>query len=460
MTTVPHKNRPVDEQKSGKTWQVGSLTYTAGGLAVVFCWLIWGDLAWAVRDRAVPPVMQLLFKKFGASDMVTGLIFSSLPAALGLFISPIVSYNSDRLRSRWGRRIPFLIGPVPFIVLSMIGLAFCPSLGQRFSQLLGPWSPGLNWSVVIIMGIFWTMFEVSHITSASVFGALINDVVPQEVIGRFYGLFRAASLITGIVFFYNLNNSAESHFAWIFLGIAALYGVGFSLMCLNVREGTYPPVTDSPAGTGAVFAVKTYFRDGFGNSYYLWFFAASTLCILSGVPFNLYSLFYAKSIGMDLGIYFKCLALTYVFSLLLSYPLGSLADRFHPLRVTMAAVAIYIFVMACGGLMVRDSTTFAIALVAHGVVFGSIATATASLGQRLLPRDRFAEIGSAGGIIVSVSSILLPPIVGTFLDHMNHAYRYTFFASAALSLLTLVAFFVVYRRFVALGGPNHYIAPK
>jgi len=92
---------------------VGSLTYTAGGLAVVFCWLLWGDFAWSMRDRAVPAVMQLLFKRFGASDMVTGLIFSSLPAALGMIISPIVSYKSDRLRTRWGRRIPFLIVPVP-----------------------------------------------------------------------------------------------------------------------------------------------------------------------------------------------------------------------------------------------------------------------------------------------------------------------------------------------------------
>ena len=80
----------------------------------------------AMRDRAVPPVMQLHFKKFGASDLVTGLIFSSLPAALGIVIGLIVSYKSDRLRTRWGRRNPFLINPMPFMVLSMIGLASCP----------------------------------------------------------------------------------------------------------------------------------------------------------------------------------------------------------------------------------------------------------------------------------------------------------------------------------------------
>jgi MFS family permease len=459
MTTVPHDN-PALSKTGRKTWQVGSLTYTAGGLAVVFCWLLWGDLAWSIRDRAVPPVMQLLFKRFGASDMVTGLIFSSLPAALGLIVSPIVSYQSDRLRTRWGRRIPFLILPVPFIVLSMIGLAFCPWLGERFSHLLGAWSPGLNWSVVIMMGIFWTMFEVCSITSASVFGALVNDVVPQAVIGRFYGLFRAASLVAGIAFFLNMNESAESHFAWIFLGIAALYGVGFSVMCLNVREGNYPPVAGSPGGANVISSVKSYFREGFGNTYYLWFFAACTLGALSPLPFNLYSVYFAKSMGLDLSIYFRCLALTYVFSLVLSYPLGILADRFHPLRVTMAAFVVYAFVMAGSGWLVHDASTFAIALVVHGVVTGCGVTAMASLGQRLLPRDKFAEIGSAGGIIGSISAMLLSPLLGEFLDYAHHNYRYTFFASTTLTVLAVGAFVVVHRKFIALGGPSNYRAPE
>ena len=183
---------------------MGSLTYTTAGLAVLFFWLLWGDFAWSMRDRAILPVMQLLFKKFGASDLVTALIFSSLPAALGMIIGPIVSYKSDRLRTRWGRRIPYLIVPIPFIVLALTGLAFCPVLGQRLSQLLGASSPGIDASVVIVMGLCWTLFEVGAVISGSLVGALVNDVVPQVVIGRFYGLFRAVSLIAGILLFYNL----------------------------------------------------------------------------------------------------------------------------------------------------------------------------------------------------------------------------------------------------------------
>jgi len=459
MTAGPPQKPPTVEAGTSRSWRVGSLTYTAGGLATLFFWLLWGDFAWAMRDRAVPPVLQLLLGKFGASDMLTGLIMSSLPAALGLIIGPVVSYKSDRLRSRWGRRIPFLVVPIPFLVLSMIGLAFCPQLGGTLSRLLGTYSPGPNWSSIIVMGIFWALFDIACGVSASVFGALINDVVPQSVIGRFYGLFRAAGLIAGIIFFYNVKDHAEADSTWILLGIAALYGGGFTLMCLNVKEGEYPPISPASDGPGVVAAIKAYFKDGLGNPYYLWFFASMILGGFATQPFNLYAVYYAKSIGMQMDVYFKCLALTYVFSLCLAYPLGSLADRFHPLRVTMASLALYAIIMVFDGLLVRDASTFAVALVAHGILAGCIATAMASLNQRILPRDKFAEIGSVGGVLGAVCTMFFAPLIGMFLDSVHHDYRCTFYMTTAVTLAALGAFFVLHAKFMVLGGPAGYIAP-
>jgi MFS family permease len=459
MTAGPPQKPQTVEAGARRSWRVGSLTYTAGGLATLFFWLLWGDFAWTMRDRAVPPVLQLLLNRFGASDMLTGLIMSSLPAALGLIIGPVVSYKSDRLRSRWGRRIPFLVVPIPFLVLSMIGLAFCPQLGGTLSRLLGTYSPGPNWSVIIVMGVFWTLFDIACGISASVFGALINDVVPQTVIGRFYGLFRAAGLVAGILFFYNVKDHAESGSTWILLGVAALYGGGFTLMCLNVKEGEYPPLSPASDGPGVVAAIKAYFKDGLGNPYYLWFFASMILGTLATQPFNLYSVYYAKSIGMEMDAYFKCLALTYVFSLALAYPLGSLADRFHPLRVTIGSLALYAIIMVVDGLLVRNAFTFSVALIAHGIVAGCVATAMASLSQRILPRDKFAEIGSVGGIISAVCTMFFAPLIGMGLDHVNHDYHYTFYAGSAVTVAALGVFGVLYAKFMALGGPTGYIAP-
>jgi MFS family permease len=455
MVSTPDTDLPK------KKWFVGTLSYTTGGLVQLFFWLLCGDFVLSVRDRAIPPVMQILFKNFGASDFLTALIFASIPAGLSLFISPVVAYNSDRLRTSWGRRIPFMIIPVPFVVLTTIGLAFSPQLGKVLSNWLGASSPGPNTSSLLVMAVCWTVFEISCIVTYAVFGALVNDVVPQAVMGRFFGVFRAISLIAGIAFFFGVMSEAKAHFTWIFLAIGALYGVAFTLMCLKVKEGEPPPIDDHlGARPGLLSAVITYFRDGFGNPYYLCFFAATILGALCTSPFNLFSLYYSQSVGMSDGGYGRCIAMSYFISLFLSYPIGMAADRFHPLRLSMAGLALYALIMGAGGFLVHDPFSFGVLMVLHTVVSGSIFTAWASLSQRLLPRARFAEISSAGGIIGSIVGIFFSPLIGEFLDHMHHQYRYTLFIGSGITLMALVAFIILHARFMALGGPKNYIAPE
>lgn len=96
---------PVQPAPSGvgsrKIWTVGTLTYTSGGLVILFCWLLSGDFAWSLKERSVMWVVQLLIKKFEASDMTAGLLIGTLPQALALVLTPVVSYRSDRHRGRW-----------------------------------------------------------------------------------------------------------------------------------------------------------------------------------------------------------------------------------------------------------------------------------------------------------------------------------------------------------------------
>ena len=467
MNAILSKRSPsepsVESPVQKKTWSVGTLTYSSKGLVALFGWLLWGDFAWQMRDRAIPPIMQILFKKYDASDMLAGLLFSSLPLAVGLISGPFISYMSDCHRGRWGRRIPYILFSTPFLVISIIGLAFSVQLGTGFHKLFGAYSLGENQSILFCLGLFWMIFEFFCGISNMIFGGLVNDVVPQSLVGRFFGLFRILSLVAGIIFNYWIIGGAEAHYIWIFLGLGILYGVGFTMMCLKVKEGEYPPPPSSPAnaswGCRLLTATKAYFKNGYCHSYYLWFFAAVILAGLAIAPFNLYSVFYAKSLGVSMATYGKCLSLTYVISLALAYPLGALSDRFHPLRMTIVTLAIYAMVMLWAGLNVCDVRTYAIALVAQSVLCGSYFTVSASLWQRLLPRDKFSQIGSAGGTISCLLGIGFAPALGTFLDYTHHAYRYTFHIGLALATLALVANFVLYKRFMALGGPENYVAP-
>jgi len=444
-----------------KKWSAGTLTYTTGGLVLLFFWLLWGDFAWNLKDRAITSIAQIMLKSLHSTDTLVGLLLGSLPAAIAMLLGPWISIKSDRHRGRWGRRIPFLLIPITFVVASMIGLGFSPGIGGWLDSLLGPLSPGRSAAGLGAFVVFWTLFEVGSIIANTLFGALLNDVVPAVLIGRFFALFRIIGLLAAIVFNYWIIEYAKAHSLLILSGLATVYGVGFGLMCLKVREGSYPVVEENaPGPTGAVFSeIRSYIHECFSQKYYRWLFAAATLAMLASVPVNSFSLFFAESVHMDIKTYGRCVALTYAISIVLSYPLGVLADRFHPVRLGFVLSLVYGVLMLCGGFLTSSAPRFAFFFVLHGVLSGSYMTATASLGQRLYPRMKFAQFASAWGLVFSAGYILITPATGMVLDAMSHHYQITFVVSGILSIAGAAAFLVLHHLFMELGGPGHYRPP-
>ncbi len=450
----------VEISHGRKVWRVGTLTYTAGGLVVLFCWLLWGDFAWQLKERAAPPVVQIMLRMFQASDFLTGLFLSSVPAAIGLLIGPIISYYSDRHRGRWGRRIPYLLLTAPVATLSMAGLALGPWLGTRLHAAMG-WSPeSLNFTIILVLGLSWTGFEFTTVAANAVFNGLINDVVPHVMIGRFFGLFRAVSLISGMFFNYYLIGQAKVYYLPILAGIGLLYGGGLLVMCLKVKEGDYPPPPAEPAHVGFLGAAKSYGKICFSKPYYLWVLAAMALAQLAFAPVNLFSVYSAESFGLTMSSYGKYIVVTYSCSLVLAYPLGWLADRFHPLRVGLFALTAYAVVMAIGYFGIVGPASFGIVFLVHGVLSGCYFTGAAALGQLLFPKDKFAQFAAAVVQVLAIGNIVMGPAVGRLLDALGHDYRYTFGGGAVIALAALFATLVVYHRWKKLGGDTAYVAPE
>lgn len=345
----------------------------------------------------------------------------------------------------------------------MLGLAFSPAFGKWIHGTAG-WSPEtLNTVILATFGVFWTLFEIAAMISNSVFGGLIADVVPPAVIGRFYSLFRAISLIAGIIFNYVIFGKSEEFYVLIFVGLGALYGIGFTGMCLKVREGNYPPpaskLSNGP-GLHLWRSTKAYFRECFSISYYVGIFAMLSSAVMGIFCPAAFSIYAAKSFNLSMDNYGFCLAATYVCSLVLAYPLGALADRLHPLRLGLAILFLHAAVTLCGFLFISSPLSFSIIFVIQGVVAGSYFTSTAGLAAMLFPRDRFSQFVSANGLLQSFGLMLLGPALGKMLDISGHEYRYTFGAGFAFTLLALLAGVTVYRQFMLLGGCSSYVPPE
>lgn len=437
-----------------KNRTVGTLTYTAGGLCMLFFWLLFGDFVMAMRDRAgMPSVMELL-RQYQASDTMMSVIFSALPAIIGMVLGPMVSYKSDRYRSRWGRRIPFLIIPTPIGALAMIGIGYSPWLGAQLNGLLGSVSPGLDFCVLAIFCPFWIIFQCVLVVTVAIFTGLINDVVPHGLLGRFYGFFRVISLGAGIIFNYWIFKFTETHLFEIFVCAGLLFGFGFALMCSRVKEGSYPPPPVEEAvekeRNRFISTIKIYFVECFSHRYYLWIFAALTLGLMSLYPFNMFAQWYADSLGMPKAVLGKLTALSYTISIILAFVVGWLVDRYSALRVGIITLLIFSLTMFLSFIFIKGSTSFGVIYVLHTVISGIYFTSTASLPMVLFPKLRFAQFASAGTLLVSVTTAVIGLIQGPLLDISGRNYRLTLLLACIFSILALVCFTAVMRNYKAL----------
>ena len=79
-------NRMGETMAEKKIWQKGTLTYTTAGVVVLFCWLLWGDFAWGLKERAVGQVAGLMLKSFDISNLWYGVLMISYPCFTNIFL--------------------------------------------------------------------------------------------------------------------------------------------------------------------------------------------------------------------------------------------------------------------------------------------------------------------------------------------------------------------------------------
>ena len=140
-----------------RRWSAGTLTYTLGGILLLFFLLLAGDFIWSLRERSTTMISLLLIKELGASDFLNSLIIYALPCAISVVICPLISYRSDRHRGRFGRRIPYLFITTPIVFVGLMGMAFCVQLGELLHNTVIGNFLGPDQATLLIFGAFWTL---------------------------------------------------------------------------------------------------------------------------------------------------------------------------------------------------------------------------------------------------------------------------------------------------------------
>lgn len=430
MSVIAEAEVTPTKTPADSRYSVGTLRYTRGTLFQVFAWLLWGDFCFMLMETVVPAIMPLKLRHLDSPNWVIALIMSTLPGMLNMTVCPWVSFKSDRYRSRMGRRIPFILWTLPFLSAFLILLGFSSQIGSMIHSLLPlRYTPSPSVVTITCIGVFVVGFQFFNMFVNSVFWYLFNDVVPAAFMGRFLGLFRIVVGIQTALFNFFVFRYAESHMTEIFLGASIVYAVGFGLMCLMVKEGQYPPPEQTIDGkSGLISEFKTYATECYSQRYY-WNLFLYTTCVAVSTTIGVFGIFFNQSIGLDLEKIGIIAGIAGVVNVILTYPAGVLADRYHPLRLLFWSQRINLCLLPLGLLWLfvdfKPQIVFYIAMVISLLTLPIAVTNDAvsiPLYMRILPHDRYGQFSSAQALIRSLGTIIGGLLAGVFMDIMRSAH--------------------------------------
>lgn len=265
-------------------YRCGTLQYTKAGLFFLFSWLIWGGVCFNLFEQQGGTGILSLYLQdnFHVSNLQVNVMFNIIPMCIGTVMTPIVSFKSDRTRTRFGRRIPYILFTAPFLVLFSAAIGFSDDIisfckvhfaGGTF---LSPFTVAM-----IVVGCLTIGYSFFNEFVGTVFYYIVPDVVPKAFIGRFQGISNFFGQIGNIFINLFIIPFQLTHLKAVHVGLAILYFVSFTLICLRVKEGKYPPVTDVTEKTSFFAQVKLYFRECFSHPIFILFYMSAAIVYLN-----------------------------------------------------------------------------------------------------------------------------------------------------------------------------------
>ncbi|MET0782435.1 MAG: MFS transporter [Microbacterium sp.] len=184
------------------------------GIRRLLGWIIPANLGVFLIWGAVPGILlpQQITLQFGEADKVANLaIVATIGALAAMLAQPIAGQISDRTRTRFGRRAPWIVIGALAGALSLVGLAFANTL--------------------VGVAIAWTLVQISYNFAQGPLSAVMPDRVPLARRGTFAAL-SGIGLMVGALggsivgsLFFNSITAGYITFAVISVVVLALFVV-------------------------------------------------------------------------------------------------------------------------------------------------------------------------------------------------------------------------------------------
>jgi len=363
-----------------------------------------------------------LLKTFAAAYYVKDLGLRAEQWASVLFIytfidaidNPVYGYLSDRTRTRWGRRKPWLVIGTPLLVLGLIAFYRTPAYLAGTSLL----------AYAMVFYIFaGTLDSVINASYAALFPELFPDDASRAKTNAMRQAFQLVAMIISIALTPVVTGAIGFSMTSILYGI--LGGAVILYMALTSKEREIPPDEEQPKLLDSVKALVTNWKfwvAGLANAFY----SAAMSLVLAALPF------YAE---YTLGI--SALQQTILFATVLLIAIGSvvvwarLTRKYSLMPTWRAALA----TLTVAFIPLYFAGNFIAAIVCSAFIgfgFAGVITTMDLVHARIMDEDRRKHNVRREGIIANALG---------FMNRLN-------------GLFTSVAFVLIARIFLFESGDN------
>ncbi len=436
--------------------RAGTIQYSRPGLFATIFFLCLGSGLFFIIPMLVGNATPLLLEKLSASNRAIALVGTTLPYILNMVITPVLSFQSDRYRSRLGRRMPYLLIGTPLIALFLLGVGFYAEIGSFCSTLFPTFNQN---SEFWILAALLTGYNIFYLVNGSIIYYVYPDVIPGKYIGRFMSLLQLVGSGAGFFFSRYLLKYIETDLQLLFVGLTIAFLIGMGVIFLFVREGNYPPIEEEKRFPGLIGIVVSYVRECYSVPFYYAFFLMMALSETSLVCRNMFNLLYAKNtLGLTVEEAGIIAGWCGAVSCVLCYPIGMVVDKIGSLRVYGAGLVLVILVNIYGFFFVHDGTTFYISSIALAVVYAIQMTSTLPVFVDILPRELYGQFSSANALLRALFMAIGAYLGGWLFDWIKD-YQYIFAWDFLFTCAALGCFAVLYVSWKKRGGREHYVAP-
>lgn len=381
---------------------------------------------WQMYDNIIPLILKNTFQM---KETMTGVIMAG-DNVLALFLLPIFGALSDKVDTKIGKRMPFILGGTALAVILL---------------MLLPYADHTQNLVLFIGALFMLLISMGLYRSPAV--ALMPDLTPKPLRSKGNAIINLMGAVGGLYALVMIKAvvgpGERPDYYPLFISIAAFMAICVLVLFLTIKEKKLSAeiVTDNeedviPEASGTVKLPKEVKRSLIFIllSVALWFTAYNAVT-------TAFSRYATTVWGMEGGGYASCLMVCTVAAIVSYIPIGVISWRIGRKKSILIGI---VLLGACFGVAGIFNSYHPI----MNVFFAIIGFAWASIGVNSLPMVvemcSAADVGRYTGYYYTFSmsaQVITPILSGFLLEHVSYRVLFpyaVFFTILAFLCMTQV----------------------